>query len=296
MISRSREGSEMARTKKKPTIPNFLEMKRQGKRFTMVTAYDYAFATQVDKTDIEMILVGDSAAMVMLGYENTLPIDMDTLILLGKAVVKGAPNTFIVGDMPFLSYEVSAEKAVENAGRMMKEAGVDCVKLEGGVEVADTVAAIVKAGIPVMGHIGLTPQSSSQLGGFRVQGKDLTAAEKLLEDALALEEAGSFCIVLEAVPNPVAQAITEKLTVPSLGIGAGPHCDAQVLVMHDLLGLFDRFVPKFVKQYAQLGKDVVDAFSKFDEVVKAGTFPDDEHSYHVSEAVEREILDHLRNL
>ncbi len=286
----------MARTKKKPTIPNFLEMKRQGKRFTMVTAYDYAFATQVDKTDIEMILVGDSAAMVMLGYENTLPIDMDTLILLGKAVVKGAPNTFIVGDMPFLSYEVSAEKAVENAGRMMKEAGVDCVKLEGGVEVADTVAAIVKAGIPVMGHIGLTPQSSSQLGGFRVQGKDLTAAEKLLEDALALEEAGSFCIVLEAVPNPVAQAITEKLTVPSLGIGAGPHCDAQVLVMHDLLGLFDRFVPKFVKQYAQLGKDVVAAFSKFDEEVKAGTFPADEHSYHVSEALEREILEHLRKL
>ena len=178
----------MARTKKKPTIPNFLEMKRQGKRFTMVTAYDYAFATQVDKTDIEMILVGDSAAMVMLGYENTLPIDMDTLILLGKAVVKGAPNTFIVGDMPFLSYEVSAEKAVENAGRMMKEAGVDCVKLEGGVEVADTVAAIVKAGIPVMGHIGLTPQRSSQLGGFRVQGKDLTAAEKLLEADALLEE------------------------------------------------------------------------------------------------------------
>jgi len=286
----------MARTKKKSTVLDFLEMKRQGKKFTMVTAYDYAFATQVDKTDIEMILVGDSAAMVMLGYKSTVPIELDTMILLAKAVVAGAPNTFIVGDMPFLAYEVSPEKAVENAGRLMKEAEVDCVKLEGGVQVADTVAAIVKAGIPVMGHIGLTPESISQLGGFRVQGKDLTAAEKLLEDALALEEAGAFCIVLEAIPNPVAQAITERLKVPSLGIGAGPHCDAQVLVMHDLLGLFDRFVPKFVKQYAQIGKDVVAAFAKFDEEVKAGIFPDDEHSYHVNEAVEREILEHLREL
>lgn len=286
----------MAQAKKKATILEFLEMKRRGKKFTMVTAYDYAFATQVDKTDIEMILVGDSAAMVMLGYKSTVPIEMDTLILLAKAVVAGAPNTFIVGDMPFLSYEVSAEKAVENAGRFMKEAEVDCVKLEGGQRVANTVAAIVKAGIPVMGHIGLTPQSSSQLGGFRVQGKDIAAAERLLEDALALEEAGAFCIVLEAIPNPVAQAITERLKVPSLGIGAGPHCDAQVLVMHDLLGLFDRFVPKFVKQYAQIGKDVVAAFSKFDEEVKTGTFPDDEHSYHVNEAVACEILDHLRKL
>lgn len=296
MNIRSREGSEMAQAKKKATILEFLEMKRRGKKFTMVTAYDYAFATQVDKTDIEMILVGDSAAMVMLGYKSTVPIEMDTLILLAKAVVAGAPNTFIVGDMPFLSYEVSAEKAVENAGRFMKEAEVDCVKLEGGQRVANTVAAIVKAGIPVMGHIGLTPQSSSQLGGFRVQGKDIAAAERLLEDALALEEAGAFCIVLEAIPNPVAQAITERLKVPSLGIGAGPHCDAQVLVMHDLLGLFDRFVPKFVKQYAQIGKDVVAAFSKFDEEVKTGTFPDDEHSYHVNEAVACEILDHLRKL
>ncbi len=286
----------MAHAKKKPTILDFLDMKRQGKKFTMVTAYDYAFATQVDKTDIEMILVGDSAAMVMLGHKSTVPIEMDTMILLARAVVAGAPNTFIVGDMPFLSYEVSPEKAVENAGRLVKEAGVDCVKLEGGMRVAGTAAAIVRAGIPVMGHIGLTPQSSSQLGGFRVQGKDLMAAEKLLEDALALEDAGAFCIVLEAIPNPVAQVITERLKVPSLGIGAGPHCDAQVLVMHDLLGLFDRFIPKFVKQYAQIGKDVVAAFSKFDEEVKAGTFPDDEHSYHVSEALEREILEHLRKL
>lgn len=283
----------MGQAKKKTTIPGFLDMKRKGKKFTMVTAYDYALATQVDKTDIEMILVGDSAAMVMLGHKSTVPIDVDTLIILARAVVKGAPNTFIVGDMPFMSYEVSKEKAVENAGRFMKEAEVDCVKLEGGVRVADTVAAIVKAGIPVMGHIGLTPQSSSQLGGFRVQGKDFTAAQKLVDDALALEEAGAFCVVLEAMPNPVARVITERLSIPTMGIGAGPDCDAQVLVMHDLLGLFDRFVPKFVKQYAQIGKDVVAALAQYDGEVKAGVFPDENYSYHVSEDVEREILAHL---
>jgi 3-methyl-2-oxobutanoate hydroxymethyltransferase len=283
----------VGQAKKKTTIPGFLDMKRKGKKFTMVTAYDYALATQVDKTDIEMILVGDSAAMVMLGHKSTVPIDVDTLIILARAVVKGAPNTFIVGDMPFMSYEVSKEKAVENAGRFMKEAEVDCVKLEGGVRVADTVAAIVKAGIPVMGHIGLTPQSSSQLGGFRVQGKDLTAAQKLVDDALALEEAGAFCVVLEAMPNPVARVITERLSIPTMGIGAGPDCDAQVLVMHDLLGLFDRFVPKFVKQYAQIGKDVVAALAQYDGEVKAGVFPDENYSYHVSEDVEREIIAHL---
>jgi len=282
--------------KKKTTIPGFHKMKKEGKKFTMVTAYDYALATQVDKTDIEMILVGDSAAMVMLGYQTTLPISMDTLVTLATAVVKGAPNTFIVGDMPFLSYEVSKEKAIENAGRFMKEAGVDCVKLEGGKRMADTVASIVKAGIPVMGHIGLTPQSSSQLGGFRVQGKNLIVAERLLEDALALEEAGAFCIVLEAIPNPVAQLITERLKIPTIGIGAGPFCDAQVLVIHDLLGLFERFVPKFVKQYAQIGQDIVKALSKFDTEVKTGKFPDEEHSYHIKKEAEQEIIEHLKKI
>jgi len=262
----------------------------------MVTAYDYALATQVDKTDIEMILVGDSAAMVMLGYQGTLPISMDTLVTLAKAVVKGAPNTFIVGDMPFLSYEVSKEKAIENAGRFMKEAGVDSIKLEGGKRMADTVASIVKAGIPVMGHIGLTPQSTSQLGGFIVQGKNLIAAEKLLYDALALEEAGAFCIVLEAIPNPIAQLITERVKVPTIGIGAGPDCDAQVLVIHDLLGLFERFVPKFVKQYAQIGKEIVSALSQFDAEVKSRKFPDEEHSYHIKKEVEQEIIDHLKKM
>ena len=286
----------MEKSKKKTMIPEFLAMKQEGKKFTMVTAYDYALATQVNKTDIEMILVGDSAAMVMLGYQSTVPIDLDTLLILAKAVVKGAPNTFIVGDMPFLSYEVSKEKAIENAGRFMKEAEVDCVKLEGGKRMADTVAAMVKAGIPVMGHIGLTPQSSSQLGGFRVQGKDLVAAERLLEDALSLEQAGAFSIVLEGIPNPVAQIITERLKIPTIGIGAGPFCDAQVLVIHDLLGLFERFVPKFVKQYAQIGQDIVKALSAFDKEVKTGAFPDEEHSYHLKVEQEKEIIKHLKDL
>lgn len=286
----------MEKSKKKTMIPEFLARKQEGKKFTMVTAYDYALATQVNKTDIEMILVGDSAAMVMLGYQSTVPIDLDTLLILAKAVVKGAPNTFIVGDMPFLSYEVSKEKAIENAGRFMKEAEVDCVKLEGGKRMADAVAAMVKAGIPVMGHIGLTPQSSSQLGGFRVQGKDLSAAERLLEDALSLEQAGAFSIVLEGIPNPVAQIITERLKIPTIGIGAGPFCDAQVLVIHDLLGLFERFVPKFVKQYAQIGQDIVKALSAFDKEVKTGAFPDEEHSYHLKAEQEKEIIKHLKDL
>lgn len=286
----------MEPVKKKTMIPDFFTMKQDGKKFTMVTAYDFALATQVDKTDIEMILVGDSAAMVMLGLQSTIPIDLDTLIILAKAVVRGAPNTFIVGDMPFLSYEVSREKAIENAGKFMKEAEVDCIKLEGGQRMADTVAAIVKAGIPVMGHIGLTPQSSSQLGGFKVQGKNLVAAEKLLVDAIALEEAGAFSLVLEGIPNPVAQVITERLKIPTIGIGAGPFCDAQVLVIHDLLGLFERFVPKFVKKYAQIGQEIVKALSDFDREVKTGLFPDEEHSYHLKEEMEKEIINYLNQI
>ena len=286
----------MEPVKKKTMIPDFFTMKQDGKKFTMVTAYDFALATQVDKTDIEMILVGDSAAMVMLGLQSTIPIDLDTLIILAKAVVRGAPNTFIVGDMPFLSYEVSKEKAIENAGKFMKEAEVDCIKLEGGQRMADTVAAIVKAGIPVMGHIGLTPQSSSQLGGFKVQGKNLVAAEKLLVDAIALEEAGAFSLVLEGIPNPVAQVITERIKIPTIGIGAGPFCDAQVLVIHDLLGLFERFVPKFVKKYAQIGQEIVKALSDFDREVKAGLFPDEEHSYHLKEEMEKEIINYLNQI
>lgn len=283
----------MDQNKKKTTIPEFFALKQKGKTFSMVTAYDYAIASQVDKTEIEMILVGDSAAMVMLGYQSTVPISLDTMIILSKAVVKGAPNTFIVGDMPFLSYEVSKEKAIENAGRLMKEAEVDSIKLEGGKKIADTVSAIVKAGIPVMGHIGLTPQSSSQLGGFRVQGKNIAAAQQLLEDALALEAAGTFSIVLEGIPNPVAQVITKRVKIPTIGIGAGPFCDAQVLVIHDLLGLFERFIPKFVKQYAQIGQEIVKALSEFDREVKGGLFPDKDHSYHLKEDLEKEIIEYF---
>lgn len=276
--------------KKKITIPDLFKMKKEGKKFSMTTAYDYALACQVDKTDIEMILVGDSAAMVMFGHQTTLPITMDTLVTLATAVVKGAPNTFVIGDMPFLSYEVSGEKAIENAGRFMKEAGVDAIKLEGGERMADRVSTIVKAGIPVMGHIGLTPQSSSQLGGFRVQGKELLTAQKFINDALALEDAGAFSIVLEAIPAILAKVITEKIKVPTIGIGAGSYCDAQVLVIHDLLGLFGEFMPKFVKRYAQLDKEIVRALSQFDSEVKGGKFPDEEHSYNIKEEELKKLI------
>jgi len=281
--------------KKKITIPNLFKMKKEGKKFSMTTAYDYALAFQVDKTDIEMILVGDSAAMVMFGHQTTLPITMDTLVTLAAAVVKGAPNTFVIGDMPFLSYEVSKEKAIENAGRFMKEAGVDAIKLEGGERMACRVSDITKAGIPVMGHIGLTPQSSSQLGGFTVQGKELLTARKLINDALALEEAGAFSIVLEAIPTSLSKIITEKIKIPTIGIGAGLYCDAQVLVIHDLLGLFEKFTPKFVKRYAQLGKEIVKALSQFDSEVKGGKFPDKEYSYNVKDEKLKNLIRKVNN-
>ncbi|MDR7542732.1 MAG: 3-methyl-2-oxobutanoate hydroxymethyltransferase [Armatimonadota bacterium] len=265
--------------KKKPTILDLLERKRSGRKITMVTAYDYAFATLVDAVDIDMILVGDSGAMTTLGYETTVPVSMDEMLTMARAVARGARHTFLVGDMPFLSYEVSADRAVENAGRFLKEAGMDAVKLEGGRRSAATVGAIVRAGIPVMGHIGLTPQSISQLGGFRVQGRDVDSARALVEDALALQEAGVFSIVLEAVPAALGRMITEAIRVPTIGIGAGPDCDGQVLVLHDLLGLFERFVPKFVKRYAALGAAAQEALGRFATEVRDGSFPAPEHCY-----------------
>lgn len=275
--------------KQKANILKLREMKQQGTKITMVTAYDYAIMSQVDKSDIDMVLVGDSGAMTMLGYESTVPIDMDTMLIFNQAVARGGKNTFLVGDMPFMSYEVSIEKAVENAGRIMKEGYMDAVKLEGGERMADTVAAIVKAGIPVMGHIGLTPQSSAQLGGFNVQGKNINDAKQIVKDAMALEKAGVFSIVLEAIPAPVAKIITEKVQVPTIGIGAGPHCDGQVLVIHDLLGLFERFVPKFVKRYASLAEDIQKALSIYSGEVRQGTFPAKEHSF----SMQQELADKL---
>jgi 3-methyl-2-oxobutanoate hydroxymethyltransferase len=280
--------------KKKPTLLKFREMKREGKKITMVTTYDYAMMTQVDKSDIDMILVGDSAAMTMLGYEGTVPVDMDTMLILCRAVSRGGRHTFMVGDMPFMSYEISIERAVENAGRFLKEGRMDAVKLEGGERMADTVAAIVKAGIPVMGHIGLTPQSASQLGGFTVQGRDIGGAKQVIKDALALEKAGVFSIVLEAIPAPVAKIITEKVKVPTIGIGAGPDCDGQVLVIHDLLGLFERFVPKFVKRYADLGQEMQKALNAYAGEVRSGQFPALEHTFSMKEELVASLAAELK--
>jgi len=275
--------------KKKIPIPDFKELKRQGKKIRMVTAYDYPTAVIIEKTDIEMILVGDSLGMVVLGYDGTVPVTVEDIIHHAKPVVKGAPNTHIVADMPFMSYQVSVEDAIRNAGRLIKESGADSVKLEGGLDYAPTVKAIVKAGIPVMGHIGLTPQTAGSLGGFKVQGKDAKAAQSLIDSAVALEDAGAFAIVLECIPAPLAKIISQKLDIPTIGIGAGVHCDGQVLVTQDMLGLFDRFVPKFVKQYAQIGQLELEAFNKYAEEVALGVFPDDAHSFTMKEEVIKQL-------
>ena len=275
--------------KKKIPIPDFKELKRQGKKIRMVTAYDYPTAVIIEKTDIEMILVGDSLGMVVLGYDGTVPVTVEDIIHHAKPVVKGAPNTHIVADMPFMSYQVSIEDAIRNAGRLIKESGADSVKLEGGLDYSSTVKAIVKAGIPVMGHIGLTPQTAGSLGGFKVQGKDAKAAQDLIDSAIALEDAGAFAIVLECIPAPLAKIISQKLTIPTIGIGAGVYCDGQVLVTQDMLGLFDRFVPKFVKQYAQIGQLELEAFNKYAEEVALGVFPDDAHSFSMKEEVIKQL-------
>ena len=258
-------------------------MKKEGKKITMLTAYDYPLALLEDRAGIDIILVGDSVAMTVLGYENTLPVTMDEMIHHTKAVVRGAKHPLIIGDMPFMSYNTSEREAILNAGRFMKEGGADAVKLEGGASVKEIVRAIVKGGIPVMGHIGLTPQTISMLGGFKVQGKDAQAAQKIIDDALFLEDAGAFSVLLEAVPAPIAKMVTERLRVPTIGIGAGIHCDGQVLVVHDMLGLFDRFTPKFAKKYVNLSELILKALESYGEEVRKGEFPTDQHSFHIDE-------------
>ncbi|MGQ9825764.1 MAG: 3-methyl-2-oxobutanoate hydroxymethyltransferase [Desulfotomaculales bacterium] len=275
--------------KQKITIPGLAEKKLKGEKFRMVTAYDYPTALLVDKSEIELILVGDSLGMTVLGYAGTVPVTMEEMIHHLRPVVRGAPNTFVVGDMPFGSYNESPAQAVRNANRLLKEGGADAVKLEGGAALAPTVRVMVEGGIPVMAHIGLTPQTASMLGGFKVQGKDLASARRLLEDALALEEAGAFCVLMECVPAPLARMITEKLKVPTIGIGAGPYCDGQVLVFHDLVGLFDRFVPRFVKQYARLQEEISRALAAFAREVAEGAFPGPEHSFGMSEEILKEL-------
>ena len=269
--------------RKKITPVDVQAMKKQGKRITMLTAYDYPMALLEDRAGIDIILVGDSLAMTVLGHENTLPVTMDEMIHHTKAVARGAKHCLILGDMPFMSYNTSEREAIHNAGRFMKEAGADAVKLEGGVSVKETVRAIVRGGIPVMGHIGLTPQTISMLGGFKVQGKDAQAAQKIIDDALSLQDAGAFSVLLEAVPAPIAKMVTERLTVPTIGIGAGVHCDGQVLVVHDMLGLFDRFTPKFAKKYVNLSEVILKALDAYKEEVIKGEFPTDQHSFHIDE-------------
>lgn len=263
----------------KVTIAALQKKKETGKKITMMTAYDYPTANLVDQAGIDTILVGDSLGMVMLGYESTVPVTMDEMIHHCKAVSRGAKNSFIIGDMPFMSYQVSVEDAIHNAGRFIKEAGCESVKLEGGSEMAHVVKAIVDMGIPVCGHIGLTPQTATKLSGYKVQGKDAEGAKELLQSAKDLEEAGAFIIVMECIPDILASRITKELNIPTIGIGAGKDCDGQVLVYHDLVGLFERFTPKFVKQYLNLSPQIKDALVQFKKDVEIGTFPGPEHSF-----------------
>jgi len=259
------------------------DMKRAGKRVTMLTAYDYSMATLVDEAGTDMILVGDSLGNVVLGFDTTLPVTMDDMVHHCKAVNRAAKNCLVVGDMPFLSYHISIEDAVRNAGRLIQEGGCQAVKLEGGMERVPVIKAIIDAAIPVMGHLGLTPQSVNQMGGFKVQGKDLDTAQRLLNDAHALEEAGCFAIVLECVPAPLAQRISEELSIPTIGIGAGPGCDGQVLVINDILGMYPKMSPKFVKKYVDLHPLITEAVRSYNQEVEAGTFPGPEHCFAINE-------------
>jgi 3-methyl-2-oxobutanoate hydroxymethyltransferase len=270
--------------KKKTTTRVFRQMKERGTPIAMLTAYDYPMAQMADNAGIDGILVGDSLAMVVLGYKNTLSVTLDEMLYHCRAVVRGASTALLIGDMPFLSYQVSTENAIQNAGRFLQEGGMDAVKVEGGEVRAKTIRAIVDAGIPVMGHLGLTPQSVHQLGGFLPQGKTALAAKKLLDDAIMIEDAGCFSIVLESVPARLATRISERLAIPTIGIGAGTGCDGQILVSHDLLGIFTEFTPKFVRKYADLNTVISTAFGFYREDVRNLRFPAREHSFDMSEA------------
>jgi len=267
----------------KVTIATLMAKKLKRQPITFLTGYDYPMAQMEEKAEIDIILVGDSIGMTVFGYDSTLPVTMDIMISHAAAVRRGAPNVFLIGDMPYMSYQVSIEEAIRNAGRFMAECGCDAVKLEGGREVFDVVKAIVKATIPVMGHLGLTPQSIAMLGGFKAQGRDARTALRIIEDAQALEEAGISLLLLEAVPPEVAKIITERARIPVIGIGAGPHVDGQCLIAHDLLGMFEAFTPKFVKKYANIGEQIVKALRDFKEDVEKGGFPGPEHCYGMPE-------------
>ncbi len=269
----------------KNTVATFRKAKEEGKKITMLTAYDYSTAGLLDSAGINGILVGDSLGNVMLGYEDTISVTMEDMIHHGAAVARGAKNALVVIDMPFMSYQASVYDAVVNAGRLMKEGRANAVKLEGGIEVVSQIQAIVQAGIPVMGHLGLTPQSINAFGGYKVQGKDEQAARKLLEDARALEAAGAFAVVLECVPAALAELVSKEISIPTIGIGAGAGCDGQILVYQDMLGLYSDFTPKFAKRYAELGAAMQEAFQAYIQEVEQGTFPAEEHCYGISNEV-----------
>jgi len=264
---------------KKRTIQDIIMMKQNGEKISMLTAYDASFADLLDSSGIDMILVGDSLGMVLLGYESTIPVTMEEMLHHCRAARKGVQRAILIGDMPFMSYQVSESEAISNAGRFLKEAGCDAIKLEGGTEVCDTVKAIVRAGVPVMGHIGLTPQTASQLGGYKVQGKDAESARRLLESARALDLAGAFSLVLECIPAQLAQVISAAVSIPTIGIGAGQFCDGQVLVTHDMVGMFEKFVPSFVKKYVNLAPQIKEAVAAYNLEVKSGDFPNEEQSF-----------------
>lgn len=276
----------------KVTVLDIQQAKEEGRKLAMCTAYDYPFGLLADQAGMDMVLVGDSLGMVVMGLDGTVAVTMEHMIHHIKAVVRGCKNPMVIGDMPFMSYNVSVQQAVENCGRMLKEGGCDVVKLEGGTDFASTVEAIVKAGIPVQGHIGLTPQTASALGGFKTQGRDAMAAKKIVDDAKTLEDSGVFSMVLEAVPAPLGQLIAETVKVPVIGIGAGVDVDGQVLVTHDLVGLFDKFIPKFVKQYTQIRPVILDALSTYKDDVQKAAFPAEEHSF----AMPDEALEELKKL
>jgi 3-methyl-2-oxobutanoate hydroxymethyltransferase len=261
------------------TIHDFLKKKKDGNKITMLTAYDYPFAHIVDEAGIDVILVGDSLGMVVQGLDNTLPVSMDEMIYHTKMVSRAVKNAMVIGDMPFMSYHTGIDDAVRNAGRFLKEAGASAVKIEGGAEIAEHISAMTRSDIPVMAHIGLTPQSIHRMGGYKVQGKTEESAKRLIEEAHKVEDAGAFSLLLEAIPMDLAQTISRELSIPTIGIGAGPHCDGQVLVLHDVIGLFDRFVPKFIKQYANLKETALNAIKEYREDIEKGTFPSEDQSF-----------------
>lgn len=261
------------------TVIDLFEKKKRGQKLTMLTAYDYPFAKLVDEAGIDLILVGDSLSMVVQGNDTTLPVTMDEMVYHTKIVSRAVERAMVVADMPFMSYQVSIEEAVRNAGRLIKEGGAHAIKIEGGREILGHVKAITEAEIPVFGHLGLTPQAILRMGGYRLQGKEPEQARRIKEDALALQDAGAVAIVLEVIPAALAKEITESLEIPTIGIGAGPYCDGQVLVLHDILGLFDRFTPKFVKRYVNLRENILNFLTQYKEEVERGIFPSDEHSF-----------------